>query len=99
MVSVLCVECPQAEEDAGDEGVVDRAADPLAGRLEPGEGDLEGVEPDLVTAYAWMILAAGNGQADARGRMPLLQSELTAGQILDAQKLAVTLGRATRGAR
>jgi TPR repeat protein len=52
----------------------------------------EGVERDLVTGYAWMTVAADNGHDAAPGRMPLLAAELTASQILDAQKLAVRLG-------
>ena len=51
-------------------------------------------ERDLVTAFAWMILASENGNEAARGRMPALQAEMTAGQLVDAQKLAVTLSRA-----
>ena len=52
----------------------------------------EGVERDLVSAYAWMTVAAENGHADAHERMPMVESELTAAQIIDAQKLAMRLG-------
>jgi hypothetical protein len=40
-----------------------------------------------------MTVAAENGNTDARERMPMVESELTAAQIIDAQKLALRLGR------
>lgn len=47
-----------------------------------------GVAKDYVEAYAWTLLAAAQGDEDARKLMPLLEKKMSREQIAEAQKRA-----------
>ena len=51
----------------------------------------KGVPEDYVKAYAWINLAASQGNKEAVEGKNTLKSEMTAGQVAEAQKLATNL--------
>ena len=51
----------------------------------------EGVPEDYVKAYAWMNLAAAQGQKDAVKSKDRLRPKMTSAQVAEAQKLSVEL--------
>ena len=51
----------------------------------------KGVPEDYVKAYAWINLAASQGNKEAVEGKNTLKSEMTAGQVAEAQKLATKL--------
>ena len=50
-----------------------------------------GVPEDYVKAYAWLILAAAQGEENAVNVKDLLRSRMTAAQVAEAQQLASSL--------
>src|SRR5437867_7412955 len=48
----------------------------------------EGVAKDYVEAYKWLLLAARQGDEDAKKNLTALESKLTPEQIADGQKRA-----------
>ena len=48
----------------------------------------EGVAKDYVEAYKWWLLAAGQGDEDAKKIMTILENKMTREQIAEGQKLA-----------
>jgi uncharacterized protein len=48
----------------------------------------EGVAKDYVEAYKWALLAARQGDEDAKKSMTVLEGKLTSEQIADGQKRA-----------
>jgi hypothetical protein len=48
------------------------------------------VAKDYVEAYMWQLLAAGQGDEDARKNMTIFENEMTPEQIAEGQRLART---------
>ena len=48
----------------------------------------QGVIKDIVYAHMWKNIAASNGEADAREHLKIIEKEMTASQIEEAQRLA-----------
>ena len=56
----------------------------------------QGVPMDFIAGYAWMNLAAGQGLDSAVEYREILESRMTARELVEAKKLSVELGRSVQ---